>query len=210
MSVMLSQLSGQDFFMRSDVIRRRNAEAAYDRHENYNKKIQEKLAQLESLIRGDIDSEPILSNAQVKEDVVSAEKNFEQLEAGQMKRISLPLGKTLEETIRLWRDVRIDAVSVPQPTPTDYHLASKASSEIRKAEAQIGLHQHAQSAIDIAALQDDLETAEMASKEFASTAEREVHKLQRKYAQAISSYSFHVQMKQSGFAIPSPSFYRVA
>lgn len=209
MSVMLAQLSGQDHLVRNDVIRRRNAEVAYDRHENYNTKMQQKLERLENLIRGNVDSEEVVLSQSVEEKAVSKEE-FGQLEAGQMKKISLPLGKTLEETIRLWRGVRTDAISVPQPTTADHQLASKASAEIRKVEAQIGLHQHARSEIDIATLQDGIEMAKMSSMEFPSVTEREVHKLQKRYEQAISSYSFHVQMKKSGFAIDLPSFYKIA
>lgn len=209
MSAILAQLSGQDHLVRNEAIRRRNAEVAYDRHENYNTKMQKKLEQLENLIRGNTDSEKVVSSQSVVEKAVSKEE-FEQLQAGQMKQISLPLGKTLEETIRLWRDVRTDAISVPQPTTADYQLASKASAEIRKAEAQMGLHHQATSEINIAKQQDDIERAKMSSMEFPSTAEQEVFKLQKRYEQAISSYSFHVQMKKSGFAIDLPSFYKVA
>lgn len=209
MSVTLTQLAGQDHLVRNDAIRRRSAEVAYDHHENYNTKMQKKLEELESLIRGNDASEKVVSSQSVVERVLPKDE-FEQLQAGQMKKVSLPLGKTLEETIRLWQDVRTEAVSVPQPTTADHQLASKASAEIRKAEAQIGLHQQATSEIDMATLQDDIETAKMSSVEFPSITEREAFKLQKKYEQAISSYSFHVQMKKSGFAIDLPSFYKIA
>lgn len=210
MNVMLAKISGQDHLVRNDAIRRRNAEVAYDRHEDYNATMKKKLSQLENLIRGNVEPETAIPNEKVVAEQVVQEKRNEQLDAGQIKRISLPLGKTLEETIRLWRDVRTDAISVPQPTTADQQLASKASAEIRKTEAQIGLNLRANSEIDLAARQANLDIAEVTSKEFTSSVERELHKLQKKYEQAISSYSYHVQMKQSGFAIETPSFYKIA
>ena len=210
MSVSLAQLSGHDQFLRNDAIRRRNAEVAYDRHGKYNGEMQKKLEQLESLITGKNDSEPILPNKNVVDEVVSSSKEFEKLEAGQMKTISLPLGKTLEETIRLWREVRVDAISKPEPTAADHQLAATASAKIRKVEAQIGLHNHALSEVEIATEQEAIETAKVASMEHTNNIDRNVLLLQRKYEQAISSYSFHVQMKKNGFAIELPSFYKVA
>ena len=56
-----------------------------------------------------------------------------------MKQVAFPIGKTLEETIDLWRDVRTEAISVPQPTTADHQLAATASSKITQTEAQIGL-----------------------------------------------------------------------
>ena len=210
MSVILAQLSGQDQFLRNDAVRRRNAEVAYDRHDKYNGEMQKKLEQLEGLITGKKDSEPIIPSKNVVDEFVPVSNEFEKLEAGQMKTISLPLGKTLEETIRLWREVRVDAISMPEPTTADHQLAATASSKIRKAEAQIGLHEHAQSEVEIATEQEAVETAKMASVEHTTNIERNVLLLQKKYEQAISSYSFHVQMKKNGFAIELPSFYKVA
>ena len=83
----------------------------------------------------------------------------------------------------------------------DYQLAATASSKIRQAEVDLGHHQHAKS---------EIETAKMASVELPSSTDREMHKLQKRYEQAISSYSFHVQMQKRGFEIDVPSFYKVA
>lgn len=218
MSVMLAQVSGQDHLVRNDAIRRRNAENAYDRQEDYNGTMKKKLSELENLIRGNAEVEvaspkELVAHQAVQatpQEVVPEKAVAQQLDAGQMKRISLPLGKTLEETIRLWRDVRTDAISVPQPTTADHQLASKASAEIRKTEAQIGLNLRANAQVDMATRQANIDVAEVSSKEFSSSAERELHKMQKKYEQAISSYSFHVQMKQSGFEMETPSFYKVA
>ena len=62
-----------------------------------------------------------------------------------MKQIVLPIGKTLEETIDIWRDVRAEAISEPEPTTADYQLAATASAKIMQTETQITLHKRAQS-----------------------------------------------------------------
>ena len=210
MSVILAQLSGQDQFLRNDAVRRRNAEVAYDRHDKYNGAMQKKLEQLEGLITGKNDSESLVPSENVVDKEVSTLREFEKLEAGQIKTISLPIGKTLEETISLWRGVRVDAISKPELTTADHQLAAAASSKIRKTEAQIALHDQAQLEVKIATQQEAIETADMTSMEHATNIDRKMLLLQKKYKQAISSYSFHVQMKKNGFAIELPSFYRVA
>lgn len=191
MIVRLTQVSGQDYSIRNDALRRRNAEIAYNRVEKYND-VNKKVLEA---------TEKINSNKTAVIEVVASRQEFEGLGAGQMKQVSLPIGKTLEETIDLWRDVRTEAISVPEPTTADYQLAATASSKIRQAETDLGLHQHARSQI---------ETTKLASVELPSTTEREMLKLQKRYEHAISSYSVHVQMQKRGFEIDIPSFYKVA
>lgn len=210
MNVLLSQLSGENQFFRNDEIRRRNAENAYDRHQKYNGDLQKKLEQLEKMIIGKNDLEEIDPKKMNAQQVLPKQSEFQKLEAGQMKQISLPLGKTLEETIRLWREVRVDASLENQPKVANHHLSATASAQIRKVEAQIGLHQQAQSEIKAATLQDAIEVAEVKSMSHTSNLERNIHLLQKKYDRAISSYAFHVEMKKNGFAVDLPSFYRVA
>ena len=103
-----------------------------------------------------------------------------------MKQIALPIGKTLEETIDSWRDVRAEAISEPEPTTADYNLAATASAKIMRTEAQIILHNRAQSEIDIASAREEVDTAKMASKELPSVLEREILIMQRRYEKAIS------------------------
>ena len=193
----LSQATGQDYLNRNDESRRRNAESAYKRHEKYNGENQKTVAILERIIAG-------------KTEVDTSQQEFQKLGAGQMKQVSLPIGKNLEETIDLWRGVRTDAISVPQPTTADYQLAATASSKIARAEGQIGLHREAKSEIEIAAMEEETAMTKEASIELPSTIDREIHKLQKRYEQAISSYSYHVQMQKRGFEVDLPSFYKIA
>ena len=46
-----------------------------------------------------------------------------------MKQIALPVGKTLEETIDIWRNVRAEAISEPEPTTADYQSCSNRISK---------------------------------------------------------------------------------
>lgn len=196
MNAITAQVSGQDFNMRNDAIKRRNAEAAYNLHEKYNGDNQKTLESLENLLKGKAAEVP--------------QQEFTKLDAGQMKQVALPIGKTLEETIDLWRNVRVEAISGPQPTTADYQLAATASSKIRQVEAQIGLHQQAKSEIEITAINEEVGMSEVASMELPTAIDREVLVMQKRYEQAISSYSFHVQMQKNGFESDMPSFYKIA
>ena len=105
MYVRLAQVSGQDYLIRNDALRRRNAEIAYNREEKY-KAVNQKILEA---------SENINANKTVVKEADVSRQEFKGLGAGQMKQVSLPIGKTLEETIDLWRDVRTEAISVPEP-----------------------------------------------------------------------------------------------
>jgi hypothetical protein len=189
-----------DYVQRYDAIKRRNAEIAYDRHVQYNGRNQKTVAGLENLLTGKKELE--IEQPEHRE--------FQRLGGGQMKQIVLPIGKTLEETIDLWRDVRAEAISEPEPTTADYQLAATASAKIMRTEAQITLHDKAQAEIETAVAHEEVEAAKMASMELPSVLDREVQIMQKRYEQAISSYSFQVQMKQKGFEIDRPSFYKIA
>ena len=203
MNAIMTHISGQDYMQRNEAIKRRNAEDAFARHMKYNGDNQKTLTKLEELITG-------------KKDLVevgSSPNDVKKLDAGQVKQIALPTGKTLEETIDLWRDVRSEAISAPEPTTADYQLAANASAEIRQTEAQIGLDKQAKSETELAQAKAAINLAKTdtsASMEHPTVADREAYELQKRYEQAISSYSFHVQMKENGFEIERPSFYKVA
>ncbi|MDS9472348.1 hypothetical protein [Sporosarcina pasteurii] len=182
---------GQVVFNESPLhiqLRKRNAETAYQSFEKYSGQKQ----------------------MEVQQFLTEKPARKSELGAGQVKQVHLPIGKTLEETIALWRDVRSEALSVPEPTTADYQLAVKASSQIRHAEAQIGLHQKAQTEIN-SAVQNEKETAVVQSAmEFPTAIERELFELEKKYERAIESYSYQVQMKMNGFQIEKPSFFKIA
>ncbi len=197
MKAVMTHATASDNIQRYTTSRRRNAESAYNRTIQYNGQNQKTVKDLESLLIGK--KEPEIVQAESKE-----------LGAGQMKQIVLPVGKTLEETIDSWRGVRAEAISEPEPTPADYNLAATASAKIMRTEAQIMLHNRAQSEIEAISAREEADTAKMASIELPSVLEREILIMQKQYEKAISSYSFQVLMKQKGFEIDRPSFYKVA
>ncbi|MBO0601287.1 hypothetical protein I2483_06410 [Sporosarcina sp. E16_3] len=200
MNAVMTQAVASDPIQRFDASRRRNAESAYNRNVQYNGQNQKTVEDLEALLIGEKEPEFVQSKRHASP----------QLGTGQMKQIVLPIGTTLEETIASWRDVRAEAISEPEPTTADYNLAATASAKIMRTEAQIILHNRAQSEIDIASACEEADTSKMASKELPSVVEREILIMQRRYEKAISTYSFQVLMKQKGFEIDRPSFYKIA
>ena len=191
MNAITAQISGQDHALRNDTIRRRNAEMAYNSSDKYKIDNKKTLESLENLLKG---------KKEVKEAEVPRQE-FNKLGAGQMKQVALPIGKTLEETINLWQNVRTEAISGPQPTTADYQLAATASSKIRQVEVELGLQQQAMSRAEM---------TKSVSTELPSTTDRETLIREKRYEQAITSYSFHVQMQKNGFKHESPSFQEVA
>jgi len=182
MNVVMTKAASQDYLIRSEVVKRRNAEIAYDKTLKYNGDNQKTLSKLEELITN-------------KSETISSQKGFEKLDAGLVKQVTLPIGKTLEESIDLWRGVRSEAIAVPEPTTNDNQLAAIASSKIRQAEAQIGLNELAVKAT---------------SMELPLVSDEKPHDLQQRYERAITSYSFQVQARENGFKYNWPSFFRVA
>lgn len=197
MNAVLTYASASDQLQRYDTIRRRNAENAYDRNVQYNGQNQKMLEKLEALLTG-------------KDEPEAVQPKRQELGAGQVKQVALPIGKTLEETIDLWRDVRTDAISVPEPTTADYQLAATASAKIMQTETQIALNKLAQSESVAAAKREETETAQVALMDVSSAADYKALLMQKRYERAISTYSFQVEAKQNGFKIDWPSFYKVA
>lgn len=200
MNTVMTQAVTRDHIQRYDASRRRNAESAYDRHIQYNGQNQKTVEDLESLLIGK--KEP--------EMVQPVRQELQELGAGQMKQIALPVGKTLEETIDIWRNVRAEAISEPDPTTADYNLAATASAKIMQTEMQIALRSPEEPGIEIASVREQTNTTKAVTIELPSVLERETLIMQRRYEQAISSYSFQVQMKQQGFEFDRPSFYKTA
>lgn len=200
MNAIMAQVASSDHIQRYDAFRRRNAESAYGRNVQYNGQNQKTVENLEALLTGKKDPKTVHTERQ----------EFQRLDGGQMKQIALPIGKTLEETIDIWKSVRAEAVSEPEPTTTDYQLAATASAKIMRTEAQIMLHNRAQAEIESATVREEAESVKMASMELPSALDREVRIMQKRYEQAISSYSFQVHMKLKGFETDRPSFYKIA
>lgn len=209
MNAVMTYATAADQMQRYDAIRRKNAEAAYDRNVQYNGQNQKTLEELEALLTGTNEPEIVHSDQKVQRDQPEQSENqgLQQLDAGQMKKIILPLGKTLEETIVSWRDVRAEANSVPEPTTADHLLAATASAKIIQTESLIALQKREQSVSRPTALQGHAPIETAASME---RSDREILLLQKRYQQAISSYSFQTKAKQNGFQIEWPSFYKIA
>ena len=131
--------------------------------------------------------------------------------AGQMKQIVLPIGTTLEETIARWRNVRAEAISEPEPTtadlsPCSYCISKNHADRSADHIAQQGLNPK----LTLPQAREEADTSKMTSKELPSVLEREILIMHRRYEKAISTYSFQVLMKQKGFEIDRPSFYKIA
>jgi len=200
MNAVLTQAVG-DQIQRYEAIRRRNAETAYDRNVQYNGRHQKTIEDLEALLVGD--KEPA-SEPDVKPEI-------RQLDAGQMKQIALPLGKTLEETVDLWRCVRAEALAAePEPTTADYQLAAAASAKIRQTEAQIAIQDRIRNELEHHAAQQEMPATNIPTTELPSAEERELFLMQKRYQQAISAYSVQAEARQNGYAIEWPSFSRTA
>lgn len=200
MNAVMTFATAGDQLQRYDAIRRKNAESAYDRTVQYNGQNQKILEKLEALLTGK--DEPQVVQPEPKE--------LQELGAGQMKQVVLPIGKTLEETIDLWRDVRADAVSVPEPTTADHQLAAAASAKIMQTETQIALRKLAQSEFEVAMARQAAETGEVVSFELPVGVDREAFMMQKRFEQAISTYAFQVEAKQNGYELNDSKFSAVA
>lgn len=200
MNAVMTFATASDQLQRYDAIRRKNAENAYDRNVQYNGQNQKTLEKLEALLMGK--DEP--------QDVQPEQQELQELGAGQMKQVALPIGKTLEETIDLWRDVRTDAVSVPEPTTADHQLAATASAKIMQAETQLALQKLAQSEFEATMVRREAETGNVVSFELPAGVDREAFMRQKRFEQAISTYAFQVEAKQKGYGLDEPQFSKVA
>lgn len=188
-----------DQMQRFDAVRRRSAEHAYDRQADYNGRNQKTLGDLEALLTGK------------KESAVQLEsRDFKKLDAGQVKQIALPLGKTLEETVDAWRDVRREAISSPEQTTAQQQLAATASAKILETEAQMALEKRQETQMKLEASRSTTESLQAAAVELASSPNREELLERKRFEKAISAYSVQVEAKQNSFSLQWPSFYKTA
>ncbi|MCG3087067.1 hypothetical protein [Sporosarcina cyprini] len=189
MNAIMTFASAADQMQRYDAARRRNAEHAYDRQADYNGRNQKTLADLEALLLGKKEAEA---------------QQFVKLGAGQMKQITPPLGKTLEETIDLWREVRREANSVSEPTTADHQLAATASAKIRETEARLAMQKKAKA-----------ELTELTNQERSAaimphpSADHRPFKItaDKQFAKAISAYTIQVEAKSRGYGLEGPQYY---
>lgn len=194
MYIGLGQQAVSNDLLFNERVRRKNAEEAYRKNEKYDSNTQEAILKLIS--------EKLAVPKQVKEENA--------LGAGQVKQVHLPIGKTLEETIALWGDVRSQALSTPEPTTADYQLAAKASSNIQRAQSQLGLDQQAATEVDIAVQEESKAAFAQLAMGFPTKIEETLFERQQKFQRAISAYTFQVDLKMNGFKVNTPSFLRVA
>ncbi|MEK5040032.1 hypothetical protein [Sporosarcina sp. FSL K6-3457] len=200
MNAVMTFATASDQLQRYDAIRRKNAENAYERNVQYNGQNQKTLEKLEALLMGKDEPQAVQPEKQ----------EVQELGAGQMKQVALPIGKTLEETIGLWRDVRADAVSVPEPTTADHQLVATASAKIMQTETQIALQKLAQSEFEATMARKEIETGNIVSFELPVGVDREVFMMQKRFEQAISTYAFQAEAKQKGYGLDEPQFSKVA
>lgn len=200
MNAVMTYATTSDQAQRYDTIRRRNAENAYERNVQYNGQNQKMVEELVASLVGK--KEP--------ENVQPEREKFKKLDAGQMKQMVFPIGNTLERTIELWRDVRAEAVTKPEPTTADYQLAATATSKIMQTETQIALRKIEQSEIETAVERKKEAYAKVVSVDFSADVDRDAVFKQRRFEKAISTYSIQKEAKQNGFEFDLPSFYKVA
>lgn len=199
MNAIMTFASAADQLQRYDAVRRRNAEQAYDRQAEYNGRNQKTLNDLEALLTGK--NEPA---------VQPESREFSKLDAGLVKQIILPLGKTLEETIDAWRDVRREAISVPEPTTADHQLAATASAKIMDTEARLALQMREKTQMDAEVNREKAESLKVATMDLPTDLEREVLLERRRFEKAISAYSIQTEGKRNGFIAELPRFNKSA
>lgn len=195
MAIGLSQLTASNDLLLNERVRRRNAQEAYRKIEDYDNDRQEAILHLIN--------EEVTGPKRVRNEELS-------LGAGQVKQVHLPVGKTLEETIFLWSDIRTKALSTPKPTTADYQLAAKASSNIRRAESQLGLEQQASREVDTNVSEETSADFAKLQMQFTTPIEQTLFEREKKYEQAISAYAFQVQLKMNGFKVDTPSIFKIA
>lgn len=204
MNAVLTNAVATDQLQRYNAVQRKNAESAYKSNVQYNGVNKKTLEDLEALLLGKNEPESAPKAVVKKDQFVNPDEpksaGITDLGAGQLKQVALPIGKTLEETITIWRNVRADAISEPEPTTADYQLAAKASANIMRTEAQIALHNLAKR------MRESGNDAQTLSSKDAGQATQ----LQLLFNKAASSYSFQNDMKKSGFQIGWPEFYKSA
>ncbi|MDW0113952.1 hypothetical protein QT711_12205 [Sporosarcina saromensis] len=188
--------SAADQVQRYDATKRRHAERAYDRQAEYNGRHQKTVADLEALLTGKAEH--------------LDRRDFTKLGAGQVKQVAIPVGKTLEETIDVWRDVRREAIASTDPTTADYQLAATASAKIMDTEARLALQKREQSQQVAEANRAKAETFKVASMDLPTDLERELLLEQKRFAKAISAYAIQMEAKQNRFMTAWPSFSRSA
>ncbi|MDW0108569.1 hypothetical protein [Sporosarcina aquimarina] len=174
-------------------LKKRSAEAAYTKNAEYAGGNEQKRNEAEQQLTASSE----LMRARKADD-------FQKLGAGQLKQITLPLGKTLEETISSWQEIRRDALTGFDPAEMDLQLAAAASAKIMETEGQLALEERMRS----------LESQEESAGE--SNSPNVVNDLfltetmQKRYNHAATAYAIQVNAKQQGYEVASPAYSLIA
>lgn len=198
---------------------RREVSDTYKKHSDFYQSKTPTLSELEDLLLGkmelDGDTEEVADAVRVYQEIEQQPKHTLAFGNAPIQAIS---GSTPEETIELLEHVKRAALASAEPSVEDLRLAASASTRIQEAQAQVELNEIAESQIEFEAQRQTEIQYEATNKSMQidfqepqnTLVEQQKHKQLRLFEEAISKYSFHVQMKQQGFQIQQPSFYRIA
>jgi hypothetical protein len=177
------------------------------------------LSELEDLLLGkmelDGDTEEVADAVRVYQEMEQQPKHTLAFGTAPIQAIS---GATLEDTIELLEHVRRASLASAEPSAEDLRTAASATTRIQQAEAQVDLNEMAKSQIEFETQRQKEIHSEATNKSMQVDfqqpqnieEDRQNFKKLRLFEEAISKYSFHVQMKEQGFRIQQPSFYRIA
>ena len=178
-----------------------------------------KLSELEELLLGNVelegDTEEVADAVRVFQEIEQQPKHTLAFGNAPIQAIS---GSTPEETIELLKHVKRAALAPAEPSAKDLRMAASASTRIQIAQAQVDLNEIAESQIEFETRRQKEIQFETMNKtmqvDFQEPQnvqlDQQKQKQLRLFEEAISKYSFHVQMKQKGFQLQQPSFYRIA
>ncbi len=198
---------------------RREVSDAYKKQTDFYQSNTPTLSELEDLLLGkmelDGDTEEVADAIRVYQEIEQQPKHTLAFGTAPIQAIS---GSTPEETIELLEHVKRAALASAEPSVEDLRLAASASNRIQAAQAQVNLNEMAESQIDFESQRQTEIQYEATNKSMQidfqetqnSLIEQQKNKQLRLFEKAISKYSFQVQMKQQGFQIQQPSFYRIA
>ncbi|WP_162920116.1 putative metalloprotease CJM1_0395 family protein [Paenisporosarcina cavernae] len=127
-------------------------------------------------------------------------------------------GNNLEETIDLLEQVKEAALASVEPSDQDLRVAATASNRISQVRAQLSLHELANSRIKEESFTQEQLRASVTNRSSLvdfqdnkdANSQREQLARMRLFEKARQSYDYQVQLKQAGFQVKEPSFYRIA
>lgn len=204
---------------RKKLIQRKDASETYKKQSDFFLSKPPTLSDLENLLTGKMELEGDT------EEVTDAVRAFQELEQQPKHTLAFGnapihaiIGSTPEETIQLLEHVKKAALASGNPTSQDLTNASKVTTRIRSAQAQIALNEQAETQIELEIQRQKALESEVSNRssqadfqeEKSTNNDLEKLKYLRLFEHAIAKYSFQVQMNKYGFSEQQPSFYRIA